>query len=240
MTVHTAPTDGGEQPDIIEYGWRRHRGSAPTGAGPQQTLAESAPVPITIDDTSTIDAAAATRLSATDPGLHDRSIVRRLRPMRRVGEPLLLIGIAFVAFVVTGLRGGSPIPDSGPGVSATSDPAVVSAARPWTPNPRFIAPATARPGEHLTVVAFHSREACGDPVLRFDDNPVMHQLSSYIASPDPAWIGMFMTLDLPATTPVGIHEIELYVPHDGGIRGPMCGNEPHPVRLGSATVTVTL
>ena len=68
-------------------------------------------------------------------------------------------------------------------------------------------------------------------MLRFDDNPVMHQLSSYIASPDPAWIGMFMTLDLPATTPVGIHEIELYVPHDGGIRGPMCGNEPHPVRL---------
>ena len=37
------------------------------------------------------------------------------------------------------------------------------------------------------------------------------------------------------------YEIELYVPLNGWIRGPECGNEPQPVaRLASTTVTVQL
>jgi hypothetical protein len=88
-------------------------------------------------------------------------------------------------------------------------------------------------------VAYQSRDLCGASELRFDGSSVAHQLTGITEPPDLAWIGMFMTLEIPVTANAGIHDIELFLPLNEEGRGPVFGNEPQRVsRLASTHVTI--
>jgi hypothetical protein len=240
MTTYATQKHDQERSDIIvEPGWRRRRREALTVADSEQTGAQSNPgLTINLDDGDDDAPSAATSAASSNFGRLGRLRSLRLRAMHHVAEPLVLVSIAAVALVAFGLSGGrgSAVPDAGTGVSAQ----VPTTAESRSPSPRMIAPASARQGERVSIVAFHSRGVCGAVVLRFDGNPVAQQLTSLVFLPDPAWIGLFMTLDVPATAAAGTHEIELYVPLDGG-RRPVCGNELQQVtRLASTTLNVQL
>jgi hypothetical protein len=136
----------------------------------------------------------------TDPA--DRPTLRRR--IRRLVEPgLMTIGIVLAAVMVGQHSTGRETTGSRPAPGTVS--AIVG-------QPRLIAPGTASAGERITVLAFAYRDRCGPTELRLDGEPVTHRLNRYVGSPDPAWIEMFMTLDVPSEATRGRHEIQLYGP----------------------------
>jgi hypothetical protein len=159
----------------------------------------------------------------TDPT--DKPTVHRR--LRRLVEPgLMTIGIVLA---VAGAQNAT-----GPDTAGTrTAPAAVTT---LVGHPRLIAPTTASAGERIIVLAYAHRGRCGPTELRFDGDPVTHRLNRYIGSPDPDWIEMFMTLDVPTVATRGRHEVQLYGP---GRNGGRCDYASTQLEL-LATVTITL
>lgn len=92
-----------------------------------------------------------------------------------------------------------------------------------TNGPGLIAPATARPGQPITVVGFRDSTLCGSSELRFDDNPVAYRVDATARERNPGWVAVFMVMSVPDTANPGTHLIQLWGPARGGERM-ICGN----------------
>jgi hypothetical protein len=138
------------------------------------------------------------------PGEHHE----RRRRWRRLAEPALLAVAAVAVIVVAQQAGGRTDPGSPapPGLGA-NPPASDTPTRP-----DLIAPAVARPGDTITVVAHRRREACGATVITFDGTRVRQRTVRYSEAPDPGWVTMVVAFDVPTTTAAGEHEIGLVGP----------------------------
>jgi hypothetical protein len=175
-----------------------------------------------------------------------RSQLRRIRPLV---EPLLLVSLAGALFVAAELSGGRDWPEGATApdtiqASVTAQPAVAGTLVQRAPLqrapqvlPRLVAPATARPGEQITVVLYRDG-ALGRPFeLRFDDTAVAHRIHYTASSKNIGWTEMFMTMDIPSTSTLGIHHIQFYGPFPNGEGGPLCGvSSEHQDLLGVAEV----
>jgi hypothetical protein len=164
----------------------------------------------------------------TFPGTDPTGRPSLRRRLRGLVEPGLLTIAIVLAAVAVGQHATGP--------DATGSRPAPAAVGSLVGQPRLIAPDTASAGERITVLAYAYRDRCGPTELRFDGDPVTHRLNRYIGSPDPGWIEMFMTLDVPSEATRGRHEVQLYGP---GRNGGRCGDgSTRPELLDAVTVTL--
>jgi hypothetical protein len=152
---------------------------------------------------------------------------------RRWVSPLLLL---LLAGVVIGIYRVSiePSSDDGPPVI----PFFAAPARTASP-PGLIAPATARPGEQITVVGYRDRDLCGPTELRFDGYPVVHQIQATARPRSPDSLDVLMVMEVPAAAGPGTHHIQLWGPVRGGDYG-VCGDIPvHQAQLDTIDIEIS-
>ena len=157
----------------------------------------------------------------------------RLRAFAGTGA---LIGLAGLALYAQGGSGLTTRPSS-PSAATPSAPAVIRTA---VSESAFMAPAVARAGANLYVVATRMRGMCGAEELRFDGGRVPYRPLAVINPADPSPVKVILTMTVPRRTSPGPHEIILYGPMPSTRSGPICGDRPeHHGRIGVATVIVT-
>jgi hypothetical protein len=153
---------------------------------------------------------------------------------------VLLLALAAVAI----LRYG-PLAD-GNGTGTTPTPSAAAYAGRNVPprqtapmnGPALIAPATARPGQPITVVGFRDSTLCGSSELRFDDNPVVYRVDATARERSPGWVEVIMVMSVPDTATPGSHLIQLWGPARGGDRT-ICGNvSVHQEKLDSLEIEI--
>jgi hypothetical protein len=159
----------------------------------------------------------------------------RWRRYREVAIALAVIGAA-----VTGLElwREPTITGTSPAPIATSGTAAGSAVP--APFPTLVAPATARPGQRLTLVAFERRGLCPETALLLDGAPMLIEKAELIDSALLGWDGTVLTLDLSATLAPGPHRLDLLGATPIVGRGAdACGSEPrHRATLATATLLI--
>jgi hypothetical protein len=169
-------------------------------------------------------------------GVDDRDGRPGLRwpKLRRIVEPLLLLAAAVAGLLALRHSDGSQ-PTADPPAVAYDPPRSVS--RP----PPLVVPPTAHAGDRITVVGYRYRSLCGEPEVRLDHSRVGSKITSVTDLGDPAWVWVFVTVDLPANALAGLHQLDLYGPMPGyGQTGPTCGgNEQHLGQLGNAAITLS-
>ena len=177
----------------------------------------------------------------------------RGRPMwRRVGDPLLVLAAAATFFAVTSLVEDRVPPGSDSAAAPVASQSAISklpVAAPSGPaantrrlpagSPRFVVPATARPGEQITLVGYRDAQLCGPTALRFDGHLISHQLRASARPAAGAWVELYLTVTIPSEASFGSHGLELLGPVSGGQSGVLCGDEPeHQDRLTGAEIIV--
>jgi hypothetical protein len=119
--------------------------------------------------------------------------------------------------------------------------APAQAAAPAQADPaRFVTPATAAPGERLTVLAYRNTTLCGPAVLHLDGAAVPQRvLSGYTAGQEGrSHRQFFMSMDVPRTARPGTHRIDLWGPLRAS-GGDICADVPErPARIASAVIVV--
>jgi hypothetical protein len=152
---------------------------------------------------------------------------------RRWLSPLLLLVLAGVAIGVYRASIEPKSSDDGP-------PVIPFFAAPVkTASPALIAPATARPGQEITVVGFRDRDLCGPTELRFDGYPVTHEIQATARPRSPDSVDVLMVMEVPATTAPGTHHIQLWGPVRGGDYG-VCGDVPvHQAQLDTVEIEIS-
>jgi hypothetical protein len=211
---HSRYTARRDLPDVIVVPARRSRSGQP--------------------DLSAADQPTASPSERPPPQVWDRCRLRRLI------EPGFLVIVGAVVLVAAQLTTSRNDPDTGRAAPPTHGASVAYTVGPAkATHPRLIVPRTASAGEQVPVLAYRYRGPCGPVTLMFDDTPVVHRLTRYAGSPDPAWIEMFLTLDVPKSATPGPHEIALYGQPSGGVGESTCGNGAER-RQQLATTTITL
>ena len=198
-------------------------------------------------------------VDVTPPGLGAQDEIsanedrpRRVRRLwRRIAEPVLLLAAVATVFGFTKLaderdRSASPAtpllaasPSSHP--AAGAPPTTDATSRRLAPpaSPQFLVPATARPGEQITIVAYRDDRLCGPTVLRFDGAQIAHEVPGTTQQATADWVEVFLKVQIPSAVSLGHHRIELFGPVAGGQSGVLCGAEPeHQDRLADAEVIV--
>jgi hypothetical protein len=101
--------------------------------------------------------------------------------------------------------------------------------------PRLVTPATASAGERIPVLAYLVPGHCGGTELRLDGAPVVQRLTRYAVASDR--LEVFLTLDVPASTTAGRHEIELVATACDGVGDSRLGTAAIDVTVGAAVGT---
>jgi hypothetical protein len=155
----------------------------------------------------------------------------RRRCGRRLVEPAALVVLAAVGYVAAGSVGARSVATDGGG-PRHPPVAAPAAARGPAPEPtptlgtppadigRLIAPATAEPGEQITIVGFRSTRlcggtACGRPTVDFDGAIVATRQQDG-STPHSGWVDVLLSLTVPATATPGRHQISLIGPVGSG------------------------
>jgi hypothetical protein len=142
---------------------------------------------------------------------------RRLRSYVDLGLLALLVGAA----AIIAQDGGDDAAPPG-AVSATTQPARAAVPEPY---PLLAAPATAGPGEVVSIVAYRHRGLCGHIELRLDGVRLDHRVTATIEAPHPDWDTVLLTVRIPAASSPDVHRLELAGPVPGrGRGGPRCGD----------------
>jgi hypothetical protein len=138
---------------------------------------------------------------------------------------VLLLALAGVAIRLYGpvVDGNRTDASTTPSAAAYAGHNVLTRQMAATQGPGLIAPATARPGQPITVVGFRDSTLCGPSELRFDDNPVVYRVDATARERNPGWVQVIMVMSVPDTADPGSHLIQLYGPARGGDRT-ICGN----------------
>ena len=165
---------------------------------------------------------------------HDAQQSSPLRRLRRFAEPALLvagISAAIMAMQIADDRG------------AQERIGALRAAPAAPPVPqvqlRLVAPATAAPGQRIVVLAFKDEGLCGRAELRFDGAPVQHRLTGIAGSPLPDRVEMFLGMQVPRSTPAGLHTLDLYsLPASSSVGSACAQIGEHRARLATTTIAV--
>jgi hypothetical protein len=135
-----------------------------------------------------------------------RGTSRVRRRLRRYGD-LALLGLLAVTVLIAIRMTTRPAETAQTAAPASSFRASSSPSR--DPVPRLVAPATAHPGESLTVVGYQRRGLCPSNEVLLDELPVAIQQVAIIAAALPEWDGVVFALVIPPTTPPGPHKLAL-------------------------------
>ena len=141
-----------------------------------------------------------------------------IRLARRYLTPVLLLVLAGVAI----LRYGPVVDGNRAGTAPTASTRSERQTAP-TNGPGLIAPATARPGQPITVVGFRDSTLCGPSELRFDNHPVAYRVDATARERNPGWVEVIMVMSVPDPADPGTHLIQLWGPARGGDQA-ICGN----------------
>jgi hypothetical protein len=154
--------------------------------------------------------------------------VLRSTPHRIMATGLTAMAALLASHSVVGGR----LPPNPPPASA------VPAAGQPEPFARLIAPATARAGDRIPILAFRNPTLCGPAELRLDGAKPEQQTTAYARSDSPTNPRVFMAIDVPRTTKPGTHQIDLIGPVST-TRGAICADSPE--RQGHiATTTIAI
>jgi hypothetical protein len=157
------------------------------------------------------------------------------RRWRRYRDAALALGVIGAALVGLQLAYGQA-------TAATAPAAAPSASAPATTMafPKLVAPATARPGQQLTLLGYEPHGRCDQTALLLDGGPAAMQIVELIDSAQSGWDGMVLTVDLPATLAPGSHQLDLLGALPGAGHGAdICDDEPmHQGRIATATIIV--
>jgi hypothetical protein len=154
------------------------------------------------------------------PRLRQRILRRPTRQAMGTAAIFATAAMMFAAFAVGEEPGPSAV---GPEISASSP----RQSKGTTPEfrPRLIVPGSATPGERLIILGYRKPNLCGPAEVRFDGSPVPHEIIWYVSRTNAAYIEFFMSMDVPRSAKVGIHEIQLLGPVQS-VRGLICTEGP--------------
>jgi hypothetical protein len=147
---------------------------------------------------------------------------------RRLWPPLAVLAVAGALAIQHRTPPAAASPAAQPARTATARDAF---------HPSLGAPATARPGEAVTLMGYQHHGLCGDLEVRLDGSPVAVRTREIVDGAQPGWDGVVLAITLPAELTAGPHRIELLgpLPGRGGSRFPQCGNEAQGFGLIAAT-----
>lgn len=144
---------------------------------------------------------------------------RRLRPYVDLGLLVALVAVA------AGIGHNSGDDSERPAAVSTTSRSAVEAAPTPAPYPLLIAPATAQPGEVVSVVAYRRRGLCADIELRLDGVRLDQRVTASIEAAHANWNSVLLTVRIPAASRQDTHELELVGAVPGrGRGGPRCGD----------------
>jgi hypothetical protein len=167
--------------------------------------------------------------------------------LRPLAEPLAVLMVAASLMAVYGLtRHQGPAATSRAAVT-TSPQAGTAPALPAAPQtdrtaarPGLIAPASAHPGQQVTIVGFRRDGLCGATELRFDDATVTYRVDATAALRSTGWESIFMVTQIPDRAEPGTHRIKLIGPAPGGGRNRQCDTDEHQQTLDSVDISLTI
>jgi hypothetical protein len=132
----------------------------------------------------------------------------RGRRLRRYAD-LALLGLCAVAVLIAVQATTRQSEMAQTANAAAASPFRTPSSPPRDPVPRLVAPATARPGESMTVLCYQHRGLCASNEILLDALPVAAQQVAIIGAALPEWDGVVFALVIPPTTLPGRHELAL-------------------------------